>query len=131
MATKKTLGLFWDNNGFHFAQAENNLPTKIFSVPFRLLRDVASSGAKETVDGAKLTDILQKSLKDQAIQAASLNLCIPMKDIIFRTFIIPWMQSSEVTGVVEFEAQKYVPFNLEDLSYTHHAVTIQEAKRKQ
>ncbi|OGW98374.1 MAG: hypothetical protein A2Z81_07940 [Omnitrophica WOR_2 bacterium GWA2_45_18] len=49
-----------------------------------------------------------------------------MKDIIFRSFIIPWMQANEVRGVVEFEVSKYIPFSIEELSYSFHSLTTTE-----
>ena len=131
MTTKKYLGLFWDSQGFHFAESEGAVPKKLFSAQFRLLRDIALSGAKETADGTKLADIIPKTLRDYDVSESSVSLSLPMKDILFRTFLIPWMQSSEVRGVVEFEAQKYVPFNLDDLAFTHYPIIIQEKTRKQ
>ncbi len=38
------------------------------------------------------------------------------------------MTSSEVKGVVDFEARRYIPFKLEDLVYSYHATTVVEKK---
>ncbi len=40
------------------------------------------------------------------------------------------MQPAEVKNVVDFEATKYIPIKLEDLSYTYHAIPFNEADQK-
>jgi len=130
MSEKKQLGIFWGSQSFYFVEAEKNVPTKVFRTPFYLTKDIASSGHKESLEGMKLTENIQKAIRDNEILYSHVKLSLPTKNIIFRSFVIPWMQASEIAGVVEFEASKYIPFKMEDLFYQYHAVTITENRRK-
>ncbi|MFA5088331.1 MAG: pilus assembly protein PilM [Candidatus Omnitrophota bacterium] len=130
MAKNQQLGIFWSRNTFHFVETERNTITKLFSSPFQLLYDITSSAQKETPEALNLVSIIQKALRDQQITSSEVNFALPAQDIIFRTFIIPWMQSSEVKGVVEFEVSKYIPFKLDDLSYAYDTIPITDNRRK-
>jgi|GEM_PF-905524 len=78
----------------------------------------------------KLSAIIQKFLYEKGIKATCVNLSLPSREIILRSFFIPWMTSAEVKGVVEFEARRYIPFRLDELIYVYHATTIFEKKVK-
>ncbi|MCK4882043.1 MAG: pilus assembly protein PilM, partial [Candidatus Omnitrophica bacterium] len=64
--------------------------------------------------------------REQDLLASSVNLSLPAKDIIFRSFVIPWMEEHEIKSVVEFEASKYIPFSLEKLSFSFHPISFIE-----
>ena len=69
---------------------------------------------------------IQDAFRKNHVSSNYINLSLPTKDIIFRSFVIPWMQASEVKGVVDFEAAKYIPFALNELTYAFHHMTITE-----
>ena len=73
------------------------------------LREVKDQDIPE---GLKLTALIQKALQEHKITTKNINLALPAKDLIFRSFTIPWMQAHEVNNVVEFEAIKYIPIKL-------------------
>ncbi len=128
MAGKKKLGIFWDSNAFHFVEIDSGNPKKIFVVPFG--PDPARLAAGESLDNAKLITLIQKAIQDQRIIDTSVNLSLPSKDIIFRSFVIPYMSSSDVKNVVEFEASKYVPFSLSELVFTYYPFATLENKKR-
>jgi type IV pilus assembly protein PilM len=43
-------------------------------------------------------------------------ICLAGKDMIIRTFELPLLPRNEIAGAVSFEAKKYIPFKIEDLS---------------
>lgn len=130
MPTKRKLGVFWGQNLLYFVETDNNNPKKIFSAPIEVATRNPENLTKETTDGIKLTAAIQKALQAQLISDSEIALAIPPKDIIFRSFVIPHMQPNELPNVVEFEAPKYVPFRMEDLSYTFYPIPFVENKRK-
>ena len=71
-----------------------------------------------------------KGDSNQRIIDTSVNLSLPSKDIIFRSFVIPYMSSSDVKNVVEFEASKYVPFSLSELVFTYYPFATLENKKR-
>ncbi|OGX33461.1 MAG: hypothetical protein A2787_08915 [Omnitrophica WOR_2 bacterium RIFCSPHIGHO2_01_FULL_48_9] len=129
MASKRKLGVFWGTNAFHFVETEGGNPKKIFVVPFSS-SDVSRFSNPEAVDSLKLITLIQKAIQDQRIMDLDVSLSLPSKDIIFRSFVIPYMPFSEVKNVVEFEASKYVPFSLSELIYTYYPfITVENKKR--
>ncbi len=127
MATKRKLGVYWGQNLLYFVECENNAPKKIFSAP---IEQPAVPTLRESTAGLKITATIQKALQEQFISDSAISLAVPPKDIIFRSFVIPQMQPGEIENVVQFEATKYVPFRLEELSYTFFPLPIVENKRK-
>lgn len=127
MAEKKQLGVFWDRNKLYFVKTLANHPSQLFSIPFdpKDLEFKVKDGVSS--DNLPINTLIKNTLKHEKIETPILiNLALPIKDIIFRSFVIPWMLPNEVRGVVEFEASRYVPFSLEDLSFSFHPTTVME-----
>lgn len=129
MTTKKTLGVYFGNNSISVAEVVKKKLYHHFSFPHNL-SEIAQTPLPNIPDEIKLTAILQKSLRDKKIESTDVVLSLQTKDIILRSFFIPWMTSNEVKGVVEFEINRYIPFKLQELAYNYHATTITENKTK-
>ncbi len=122
--SEKHLGVFWGHKSIYLVESSQENPQKIFSVPF-FQGDQEPMGADILgVAGSSFAVLIQESLRTNKISPCTVNLSLSTKDIIFRSFVIPWMSSSEIRAVVEFEGSKYVPFALEELSYSYHASTF-------
>ena len=126
MAEKKQLGVFWGDNSLFFVESLGISAKKFFSVPL-MAEDATPTESPSASKGVNLASLISNSFRKQNINPGTVNLSLPTKDIIFRTFVIPWMQSHELKGVVSFEASKYIPFPLDELSYTFHPITINDA----
>lgn len=123
MPPKRKIGIFWGNNSLYFAETSDGQVGRMFSVPIGDSNDAnknmaVSSLIKETLQKAGLTT------------STPVQVSLATKDIIFRSFLIPWMQASEVRSAVAFEAPKYIPFPLEELSYAYHYFTVGEGAIK-
>lgn len=125
MSGKKQLGIFFGKKALSIVETNNQVPERFVSASHGMFEREPGTG-QDLPDDVALTAIIQKSLREQKISSTEINLSLPTRDVIFRSFVIPWMQPSELRGVVEFEARKYIPFKLEELSYTHHAVTFED-----
>ena len=121
MNQNKQLGLFWDENLLYFAESSSAADIiKSFTVPYTHLE-------KNPLDEIHpIASTIIDVFKEQDISETTVNLSLPAKNIIFRSFVIPWMQTSEIKEVVEFEASKYVPFAMDDLYYSFHSSTFSE-----
>ncbi|MCA9409463.1 MAG: pilus assembly protein PilM, partial [Candidatus Omnitrophica bacterium] len=75
--------------------------------------------------------LIQKTLQERKLHPERIHLTLPSKDIIFRSFSIPWMNTNEVKGVVNFEASKYIPFKIDDLAYSYSTTNVIDKERKQ
>jgi Tfp pilus assembly PilM family ATPase len=71
-----------------------------------------------------LLDVLQRTIRNKGFSTTETYLSLPSKDILIRWFLIPWMKTSEIQAVVSFEAKKYIPFDIEETSYTYYPTTV-------
>lgn len=125
---KSQLGLYWGKDIFCFVDTTNQSAAKFAAIPI-----TSSSGSFEYEDlpeGLRLTKLLEKAFIDYQFSTREIQLCLPTKELIFRSFVIPWMQPEEVSSVVEFEATKYMPLKLDELYYTFHAYPFEENNLK-
>jgi len=121
----KQLGASWENDSLYFVESSTTNPEKMFTIPFQPRSQTSTK--KDTLDvwESELVEKIKNTFKEQKVHSSTVNLSLPTSDIIFRSFVIPWMQHHEVKNVVEFEICKYIPFSLEELSYSYHPITIQ------
>lgn len=130
MAGTKKLGISWGNNALHFVECDGSIPTKIINIPFSEENRENIKGGPLSPGGMELISNIVNTLRKQKIATTSANLSLPAKDIIFRSFVIPWMQSHEISNVVEFEASKYIPFSLGELCFSFYPINITENNTK-
>lgn len=130
MAETKQIGVFWGNDALYLAESEAEAPQRMVHVPFKAITKETIKDGPLSPGGMELIADLQSALRRQKIAASAVNLSLPARDIIFRSFVIPWMQAHEVSSAVEFEAGKYLPFPLEELSFSFHPVTFTENNAK-
>ena len=124
--TDKQLGVYWGSEGLYFLVSQAGAPTKTFHFPFgEASKETIKKGPLST-PGIALVAEIKNIVRKNGIAESSVNLSLPTRDIIFRSFVIPWMQDHEVKNVVEFEAAKYIPFSLDKLSYSFHATSFME-----
>lgn len=129
MSTNKQVGLYWGDTRILCVDVLSPESTRILSIPMRVNSQTFQE--EKTSPNLKLaSQELQNFLKNNRINADSFNLALPTKDIIFRSFVIPWMPVNEIKGVVDFEASKYIPFSLEELKYAYHALPTNEGNVK-
>jgi Tfp pilus assembly PilM family ATPase len=130
MSSGKNLGLFWGNNAFSIVESQQDVPQKVLRVLHHPAPALDPVSPVTNTDDIQFVNPLKEALKANNITSTDVNLVLPSKDIVIRSFVIPMLKPSEVRGVVEFEIKKYIPFNLKDLSYNFHATMFVEDKIK-
>ncbi len=122
------IGLFLNDDKVTLVESDHNKPQKIVSATVTSSTDTPfPSDLSEEIPFVAL---LQKLLRDNKINPGPAGISIPAKEVLLRTFVLPWMSSTEANQAIAFEAKKYVPFDLSDLSYTYHSMTWVENNRK-
>ncbi len=128
MATAKThTGLYWGKTSFCLVESSKGQILKASCAP---IEEALGSDSEAIPDGLKYTNILQKLFLDAQLTNRQAVLSLPTKELIFRSFVIPWMAPTEVKGVVEFEVTKYVPIKVDELIYTFHTIPFEKDKLK-
>lgn len=124
MADDKQLGIFWGKDSLYFVETVSSNFHQAFHVPLTEEAKGSIEGGALSPVGMEIISLIQNTLRHRKVAQNIVNVSLPIKDIIFRSFVIPWMQSGEIGGVVDFEASKYVPFALEELSYAFYPMTV-------
>ena len=123
MSEKKQVGVFWGAEHLCCIECSGTNPTRAFTIPFRH-QSPGGTANDYFAQSKDLATLVQEGFQRNHISAPHFNLSLPSKDIIFRSFVIPWMQTSEIKSVVEFEASKYIPFSVNELSYAFHNLSF-------
>ncbi|MFA5260329.1 MAG: pilus assembly protein PilM [Candidatus Omnitrophota bacterium] len=122
------IGLYWGKNAFCLAEAGRG-GTIIHSV-FAPFNEALSQQPSDIPEGLLFTNVLQKAFSQAPFSQRQVILSIPTQDLIFRSFVVPWMAPNEMKGVVEFEVTKYVPIKVDELVYTFHSIPFEKDKLK-
>lgn len=128
MISKPYLGLFWGQDTFCFVETKMGQPAKTAYIPFNTPIDTDQN--QDVPEGLRFTVLIQKAMQQQGMTSKKINLALPAKDLMFRSFVVPWMSPDEVPNVVEFEVTKYIPIPLANLVYTYHPVNFTENNQK-
>ncbi len=125
---KKQLGLYWGKEAFYFVEAARGQPET--NVQVRFDTSLGPETGQKIPESLRFSALIQKAVRDGQFASKKVNLAVAAKDLIYRSFVIPFMQPAEVKNVVDFEVTKYIPISLEDLVYTFHAVPFTENEQK-
>ncbi len=122
------IGLYWGKTAFCLAEAGRG--GAMIRSGFAPFDEALSQQPADIPEGLLFTDLLQKTFSKSGFSQRQIVLSIPTQDLIFRSFVIPWMAPNEMKGVVEFEVTKYIPLKVEELVYTFHSIPFEKDKLK-
>ncbi len=125
---KNQLGIYWGKDAFSLVESTKGQLDKVAQLRFDA--PLAGDQGQKIPDSIRFTALLQQAIREKKLISKKANLTLSSKDVIYRSFVIPFMQPAEVKNVVDFEATKYIPIKLEDLSYTYHAIPFNEGEQK-
>ncbi|MBF0489830.1 MAG: pilus assembly protein PilM [Candidatus Omnitrophica bacterium] len=132
MANSQKIGLYLTEDKIVLSEVDSKNQQKIISSPITLsvipTQDVPlNPDANEEIH---LVSTFQKMLRENKIDEPSVSVSVPTKDVFLRSFVVPWMLTSELNSVVFYEAKKYVPFDLKLLEYVYQSIPFKENKQK-
>ncbi|MDD3375593.1 MAG: pilus assembly protein PilM [Candidatus Omnitrophica bacterium] len=127
---KKHIGVFFGIDSLSFVETKGSdiIYSESFSHTFSPLQ--TNNETEQAPENIRLTAAIQRIVREQKIQNPSVNLSLPVRNILFRAFTVPFMNTSEIATAVEFEARKYIPFKLDELVYGYHHIQITENETK-
>jgi len=130
MASTKRIGFFWGEEKITIVDFDKNLPLKVVSSPLGSKTGTPSPFSSNLTEEIQITAILQKMLQDHQIKGVAFYVSLPMKEIILRSFIIPMVKDEEIQSAIKFEAKKYMPFDIQDLTFVFHTIPFSENQTK-
>ncbi|MBF0571600.1 MAG: hypothetical protein HQL12_06970 [Candidatus Omnitrophica bacterium] len=130
MASSKKIGFFWGEDKITLVEFRKDNSHRVFSSPIGSKTDTSSPFSSNLTEEIQTTATFQKILKDNQLTDGSFYVSLPRKEIILRSFILPFVSNEDIHNVVEFEARKYMPFDIQDLSFVFYAIPFLENKVK-
>ena len=130
MASSKRIGFYWGEEKLTIVEFEKNIPLQVVSLPLSTKANISSPFSSSLTEEIQITTVLKKMLQDSQITAGSFYVSLPMKEIILRSFIIPFVKQDNIQSAIKFEAKKYIPFDIQDLSYVFHTIPFAEGQTK-
>jgi len=129
MANTKKISLFWEEKQITLLEVDRNQPVQSHVIDLNAIYSEAafSAGLTEEIQTVAL---IQKTLRELRIEAADTSLALCNRDVILRSFVIPALKTNEIQTAVQFEAKKYIPFDINELRYTFHSIPFTENKTK-
>ena len=131
MISSKRIGFFWGEEKITVVECDKNTPLQAVSSPLGSKASTQSPFSSNLTEEIQITAILQKLLQDNRITGTSFYVSLPLKEIVLRSFVIPFVKQNDVQSAIKFEAKKYMPFDIQDLSFVFHTIPFVEGNNKQ
>lgn len=123
------IGFCWGEEKLTLVEFGKNSPLKVITAPLAPRGNVSqfTSNLSEEI---QITGMVQSMMKDNRIASKSIYVSLSMKEIILRTFVIPFVKPEDVSNAVKFEARKYLPMDIQEVDFVFHVVPVTENKIK-
>jgi Tfp pilus assembly PilM family ATPase len=130
MASSKRIGFFWGEEKVTLVVFEKNAPLQAVSSPLGSKVNTLSPFRSNFSEEIQITAIFQKMLQDHQITVAPFYVSLPVKEIILRSFTIPFVKQEDIQNAIKFEAKKYLPIDVQDLNFVFYTIPYTENKVK-
>jgi len=130
MASFKRIGFYWGEEKLTLVEFEKNSPRRIVSLPINSKAAIASPFSSNLTEEIQITAIFQQMLQENKIQETSFYVSMPMKEIILRSFVIPFVKLEDVPNTIKFEVKKYLPIDIQGLKYVYYTIPFMENQIK-
>jgi Tfp pilus assembly PilM family ATPase len=127
MASSKRIGFYWGENKITLVGFEKNAPLRVATSSLDLKNTSSPFGSNLNEEFQTMT-VFQELLEQNQFSAGPFYVSLPMKEIILRSFTIPSVKPDEMQGAIKFEAKKYLPIDIQDLSFVFHTIPFTENK---
>jgi len=126
MAFSKRIGFFCGEEKITLVKFGKSASLQVVSSPWGSKTNNSSPLSPNLTEEMQITTIFQKMLQDNRITDGSFYVSLPMKEIILRSFVIPFVKQGDVPNVIKFEAKKYLPIDIQDLAFVFYTVPFTE-----
>lgn len=130
MASSKRTGFFWGEDKVTLVEFEKNAPHRVISLPFSGKNGSPSPFSSNFSEEIEITLFFRKLLEENPIGNSLFYISLPIKEIILRSFVIPFAKEEDVKNIVKFEAKKYLPIDIQELTFVFYTIPFVEDKAK-
>ncbi len=87
-------------------------------------------GGRAELQSSRSAGVLRRVLEENSIEPINVVASIPDSMIILRYFPMPSLPQKELESAVRFEAQKYIPFKMEEVASDFFIIDTKEKKKE-
>lgn len=112
--TRYRLCIYFGPQVINIVETKGKLPINNIQIP----RAAISKGQlteEKVPEEVKMVALLKEELIKNKIESKEVAVVLSGKDLIIRSFEIPFLSREELTTALNFEIKKYIPFKLEEL----------------
>ena len=118
----RSIGVFCSDNNLFCVERATGKPVKMFFTEGSDEGNVRRQGPAAISVTPEVLARFFRQFQQENFKANQINLALPSRDIIFRSFVIPWMPAHEIKNVVDYEIDKYLPFDKSELKFFFHDI---------
>lgn len=112
-----SLGIYFGPDFINIVETKGRSILNNIKIP---LSSISASELEGNVpDEVKMVALFKEELRRNKIAAREACIAISGKNLIIRTFDIPLLPKEELVAAINFEARKYIPLNIEELTLDH------------
>ncbi len=126
MASSKRIGFFWGAEKITLVEFEKNAPLQVVSSPVSSKFDTLSPFKSDLSEEIQIVAVFKKMLQDNRLTDGSFYVSLPMEEIILRSFVIPFFKQSAIHNAIRFEAKKYLPIDIQELTFVFYTAPFTE-----
>ena len=126
MPSLKRLGFYWGEEKLTLVEIEKNAPRQIISLPLNAKSAASSPFSSNLTEEIQITSVFQRMLQENKIIDGMFYVSMPMKEIILRSFVIPFVKHEDIPNTIKFEAKKYLPLDIQGLKYVFYPIPFTE-----
>lgn len=112
---QEVIGIDIDGNTLSVVKITNNIEGKTLA-EFASCEIIGDTGAKSSKD---LIDVLKSVMSDKAFKNGNVVISISGPNTAIKQFVLPKLSSKEIEQAVKWQAQKNLPFKVEDSVYDY------------
>ena len=117
----KKLGIYFGLNAVNVVETDGKRVINQFKMP------LYERG--ESIEREKLNVALRDELLRLNIKTADAIITLASKDLLIRSFDLPFMPQNELMAAVSSEAVKYIPFKIEDIIFDYKISPNRKARK--
>jgi len=126
MPSLKRLGFYWGEEKLTLVEIDKNAPRQIISLPLDAKSAASSPFSSNLTEEIQITTVFQRMLQEHNVLGGLFYVSMPMKEIILRSFVIPFVKQDDIPNTIKFEAKKYLPLDIQSLKYVFYTIPFTE-----
>jgi hypothetical protein len=122
-----SLGIYFGTNLIGLIETKKEQILNYVNIPLSRISGLQTE--QKVPEEIKIVAVLKEELRKMKAEAKEVFAGLSGKDLVLRTFELPFLPPEELGNAVRFEVKKYLPFRIEELIFDFSLRLDKKAKR--